>query len=68
MLQIIIYPVDEVLVPVEALSVTAANFMNYLVRHLELAPIGVDHTPASLIFAAVKMNVGNKVGAAGFTI
>ena len=65
MLQLVIYPVDEVLVPAEALSVTSASFMSYLVKSLELAPNGVDHTPASLIFSAVQLNAGNKVGAAG---
>ena len=65
MLQLLIYPVDEVLVPAEALSVTGAGFMSYLVKSLELAPNGVDHTPASLIFSAVQLNAGNKVGAAG---
>ena len=65
MLQLVIYPVDEVLVPAEALSVTSASFMSYLVKSLELAPNGVDHTPASLIFSAVQLNAGNKVGPAG---
>lgn len=68
MLQLLIYPVDEVLVPAEALSVTSASFMSYLVNSLELAPGGVDHTPASLIFSAVQLNAGNKVGAADLQI
>ena len=51
--------------PAEVLSVTSASFMSYLVKSLELAPNGVDHTPASLIFSAVQLNAGNKVGAEG---
>ena len=54
--------------PAEVLSVSSASFMSYLVKSLELAPNGVDHTPASLIFSAVQLNAGNKVGAAGMQL